>query len=145
MKLICDFLKTSELVEEEIRCTSVAGQGLTLGQNIEETIRKEIEKSRIVIGIFTEASLKSSNVLLELGAGWGLRKILIPILGPRVRVSDLPVWLQKGHQMEWTHRACWEQFEEILGDDLGKRIKDRKRFHEMIDELVEWRPDNPGQ
>ena len=114
MKLICSFLETSELVAEEIRCTSVAGQGLVMGQKIAETIREEIKKSKIVIAIFTKESLKSSTVMLELGAGWGFEKVLIPILGPGVGVSDLPEWLQQGHWMEWTSIACWLQFEEIL-------------------------------
>jgi hypothetical protein len=141
MTLICDFLKTSELVEDEIRCTSVAGQGLRLGQDVEETLRKEIKKSKIVIGIFTRQSLKSSNVMLELGAGWGFEKVLIPILGPRVGVSALPEWLKQPHSMKWTHRECWEQFEEILREELGKRIKNKKRFDEMIDKLIHWQPD----
>lgn len=140
-KLLCDFLTTSELVKEELRCTSVPKHGYKLGRRVEEAIRKDIGKAKIVIGFFTEESLKSSNVLLELGAGWGLEKILIPILGPQIEVSDLPPWIQGGHTMAWTHRECWEQFEEILRDDLGKPLVDKERFDEMIDKLVQWQPD----
>jgi hypothetical protein len=143
MELICDFLKTSELVEEEIRCTSVAGQGLRMGQDIESTIRKEIREAKIVIGVFTKQSLKSQNVMLELGAGWGFEKVLIPILGPKVRSSSLPEWLKQPHSMEWTHRECWEQFEEILEQVLGKRVKNKKRFHGLIDKLIHWQPAAP--
>ena len=139
-KLVCDFLTTSELVKDEVRCTSVPKHGLKLGDDVAGTIRKEIAKAKMVIGFFTRESLKSANVILELGAGWGQGKIIIPILGPRVRVSDLPPWIQKGHTMEWTHRECWEQFEEILRDDLGKRLVNKKRFRGMIDKLIEWQP-----
>lgn len=139
--LICEFLKTSELVEEEIRCTSVAGHGLNLGQDVESTIRKEIKASKIVIGIFTKKSLKSSNVMLELGAAWGFKKVVIPILGPRVGVAALPEWLKKPHLMEWTSRDCWESFEKILRDELGMQIRNRERFHKLIAKLVRWQPD----
>ena len=141
MKLICNFLKTSELVADEIRCTSVAGHGLRSGQRVESTIREEIAKSKIVIGVFTKESLKSQNVMLELGAGWGFDKVLIPILGPGITTSALPEWLKQPHSMRWTHRECWEQFEEILEAELGKRIKNKKRFNAIIDELIQWRPD----
>ncbi|HEV7744015.1 MAG TPA: toll/interleukin-1 receptor domain-containing protein [Pyrinomonadaceae bacterium] len=142
-KLLCDFLTTSELVKEEIRCTSVPKHGYTLGRDVEEAIRKDIGKAKIVIGFFTKDSLKSSNVLLELGAGWGLGKILIPILGPRVKASDLPEWIQGGHRMAWTHRECWEEFEKIFRDDLGKPLVDKGRFNKMIDKLVKWQPKPP--
>jgi hypothetical protein len=142
MTLICDFLKTSELVEEEIRCTSVAGQGLKLGQEVESTIRKEIKAAKIVIGVFTKESLKSSNVMLELGAGWGFRKVLIPILGPGIHESDLPEWLKRPHSMEWTSRACWKSFERIFIEELGMHIKNRRRFLRLIGELVRWQPEN---
>lgn len=140
MNLICDFLKTSELVEEEIRCTSVPGHGFMMGEKIEGAIRREIKKSKIVIGIFTKKSLKSQNVMLELGAGWGFGKVLIPILGPQVKVSDLPTWLQTGHWMEWTSKECWRQFEDILEKYCGKRINNKERFDELIEELVNWKP-----
>ena len=141
VELICDFLETSELVGGEIRCTSVAGHGLLMGQKIPETIRAEIAGSKIVIGVFTKEALASQNVMLEVGAGWGFDKVLIPILGPEVKQSDLPSWLQQGHWMEWTSTDCWKQFEEILLCYLGKRINDKARFTELIEKLVAWRPD----
>jgi hypothetical protein len=142
MELICAFLKTSELVDEEIRCTSVAGHGFELGEMVQAAIRREIKASKIVIGIFTRESLASSNVMLELGAGWGFNKVLIPILGPGIQESDLPKWLQDGHRMVWTSRPCWESFEKIFKDKLDMRIKDKPLFNELIGKLVRWQPEN---
>jgi hypothetical protein len=140
VRLIVDFLETSELDSEEIRCTSVRGHGLKISQIVSATLRQEIQECKIVIGVLTKAALASSNVLLELGAGWGFQKILIPVRGPGVSPSDLPAWLQEPHGMRWNHRACWEQFEEILRDELGKGINDEERFHEIIYELIHWQP-----
>ncbi|HEX5735267.1 MAG TPA: toll/interleukin-1 receptor domain-containing protein [Blastocatellia bacterium] len=140
VRLIVDFLETSELEPHEIRCTSVARRGLTLGEDVSSTLRDEIEESKIVIALLTKDALSSFNVLMELGAGWGQKKILIPVLGPRVSISNVPVWLRLPHGMMWNCRACWEQFEQILYSKLGKKIVKRRRFHRIIDKLISWQP-----
>ena len=140
VRLIVDFLETSELEPHEIRCTSVARRGLRLGEDISYTLRDEIEESLIIIGLLTKDALSSYNVLMELGAGWGQKKILIPVLGPRVSFSTLPIWLSQPHGMKWNHRACWEQYEEILQSEIGKQIVNKGRFNRIIAKLISWEP-----
>jgi hypothetical protein len=73
-----------ELPPSAIRCTSVEGHRLAGGAHTDEQLRRELFGSEVVIGIISPASIASAYVLFELGAGWGLEKMLIPILAPGV-------------------------------------------------------------
>lgn len=142
VRLIIDLLGTSNLHEDEIRCTSVAGYGLVMGQDI-DALRDEIAKCKIIIAVLTKDALDSLHVLLELGAGWGLKKKLIPITGPGIHLSGLPSWLSRKHGMRWNHRACWKDFKPDVVEALGKTIKDEERFDEIISDLIRWTPIEP--
>lgn len=137
-KLIVELLKTSGLKDEEIRCTSVPGYGVMLGQAVATTLRNNIEECEIIIAVLTKQALQSFNVLLELGAGWGFDKILIPVLGPGVEVSDLPSWIRDPHSMKWDNRPCWQSFEGLLRKYLGRKIEDKRYFNRIIDQLIGW-------
>lgn len=142
VRLIIDLLRTSNLHQDEIRCTSVPKYGLVMGDDI-DALRDEIAKCKIIIAVLTKDSLDSLHVLLELGAGWGLKKRLIPITGPGIRLSGLPSWLGRKHGMRWNHRGCWNDFKPDVFDLLGKTIKDEERFDKIVWDLIHWTPIEP--
>lgn len=138
VKLIVELLKTSTLKEDEIRCTSVDGYGVPMGARVAELLRRDIETCDIIIAVLTKDALKSLHVLLELGAGWGLEKDLIPIRGPGVTLSGLPQWLSEKHGMPWDHEQCWYDFDRDVFRRLGKRLQHEKKFKGIINRLVTW-------
>ncbi len=80
-KRIIRLLKASlGLKPKDILCTSVDGHKLDPGINTDEILRKEVSDSKAFIGIITENSIKSSYVLFELGARWGAKLPMIPII-----------------------------------------------------------------
>ena len=91
-KKLTEYLKVALKLEAlAIRCTSVIGHELEPGENIESYLQNEIKEEDIaLIGLLTKHGLASDWVLFELGAAWGKGKKIIPILGPGLKVEDLP-------------------------------------------------------
>ena len=79
----------------QIRCTSLAGHGYTVGVSFNEQLRSEVKEARFFIGLITPDSIRSPYVLFELGARWGSDKELAPVLaagaGPDLLKGPLSV------------------------------------------------------
>lgn len=63
-----------------IRCTSIVSTQLPSGVSINDTLRKDIESSSVLIAILTRESLSSLYTMFELGARWMSGKTLIPVV-----------------------------------------------------------------
>lgn len=79
---------------DAIRATSVGGAQLTVGSNIATTIVRDVQESDVMIALVTPASLQSSYVQFELGARWGAKRPMLPLLSPRVSPAQLPPQLR---------------------------------------------------
>ncbi len=78
------------LVDDDIRCTSVLGHKIPFGKSIAEILRDDLALAPTLIVLVTEESIKATWVMFELGAAWGLKKDIVPILSPGIEVKDLP-------------------------------------------------------
>jgi hypothetical protein len=66
--------------EKELRCTSVPGYQLALGQMAAEALRRELDSALGVIALLTPNSIGNPWVLFELGGAWANAKEPIPLL-----------------------------------------------------------------
>ncbi|MDH3233824.1 MAG: toll/interleukin-1 receptor domain-containing protein, partial [Alphaproteobacteria bacterium] len=89
-KSVIDLLRSAlNLPASEIRCTSVPGYKLPGGAETDNQLRSELLEAPVFVGLVTEAGMASAYVLFELGARWGAKKQLIPLLAPGVSPSIL--------------------------------------------------------
>ena len=80
-KFLIDLMRKSlNLRSSDIRCSSVDGYRLPGGVSTDEALRAEVYEAELVIGLITPNSLKSIYVSFELGARWGAKKPMIPLL-----------------------------------------------------------------
>jgi hypothetical protein len=86
---LIDLLRSAlGLLADQIRCSSVDGYRLPVGVNTEEQLREEVNAAAVVIGLVTPNSLLSYYVMFELGARWGAKRFLAPLLAG-VKASEL--------------------------------------------------------
>jgi TIR domain len=88
--LVDALLAAMDISPDSVRCTSVPGHQLPFGRTIAEQLKVDIGATSAVLVLLTQNSLRSKWVLFELGATWALGKVVIPILGHGMAVSDLP-------------------------------------------------------
>ena len=102
------------LAPETVRCSSVDGYRLPAGVDTDETLRREVYSTEVVIGVLTPHSLKSSYVQFELGARWGIGRPLVPLLARGASPAELPGPLQGKNALLVSEDAQCLQFVEDL-------------------------------
>ncbi len=129
VRFICDAV---EIGPENIRCTSVPGNGLDISDHISTRLQRELVGCRIVLGVITRASLESPYVLLELGAGWIQGKTWA-VLEPGMTYRDLPGPLRERLAVELRERTHLLK----LVRQIAEKTERRARPLEIVDRAVE--------
>ena len=108
----------------EIRCTSLPGYGLKGGVDSVNQLRNEVLSSDIFIAILSKSSISSTFVLFELGARWGARKPIIPILARGEDVSLLAGPLHDIHALKFDRAVSCSELVQLVGEQIGRTLKD---------------------
>ncbi len=124
------------LPAEAIRCSSVSGYGFVGGADVDEHIRNDVDSSAVFVGILSEASMSSMYVLFELGARWGARKPLIPLLVRDFRLTDVRGPLAGIRCLRADDRADLLQLLDAIQRSLGRRLRAPALYDSELDALI---------
>jgi TIR domain len=123
---IVDLLRAAlGLKREAIRCTSVPGYQLPGGANVDTNIRRETVAARVFIALVTPASLRSTYVLFELGARWGIElenSLLIPLVAGIV-ARDVPAPLSSLNLVDASKQDSMHEFLDQVGKALNVEVR----------------------
>jgi TIR domain/Hypothetical protein (DUF2513) len=119
-----------------IRCTSVIGHQLRGGAAIEPRLRQEINESRIFVGLLTPSSLKSTYVMFELGARWGIEKYWYLIKARGTEIGDLQGPLPAYYVPDASSESDLAQMVEAFAMELATVPQNLAVFQERIKTVV---------
>lgn len=123
----------------EIRCTSVDGFRLEAGALVTDQLQREVFESKAVVALLTPASLESAYVLFELGARWGARKKIFPILAAGASASHLEGPLMAINALR-CDRAGIAQLITDLGRFLGQPWDNPAASQSKIESILNAQP-----
>lgn len=119
VRLFVRALEESLIIPDKaIRCSSLPGYRLRAGGQSSEILRAELAEAKVIIGILTPNSLESGWVMFELGAGWGGRKNVVPVIAG-VEYDDLPGPLKEINASDSADRGELEQMLEEISQVTG--------------------------
>jgi len=134
---LVELLRTAlDLSSDQIRCTSVDGYRLPGGATTNDQLKEEIYNSKSFIGLITPNSLESSYVLFELGARWGAKKQLIPLLAGGSDTSDLVGPLSDINALSCSNKSQMFQLITELSEFLNSETERVELYSKLIDDLV---------
>lgn len=134
---LVDFLMSSLALDDaDIRCTSVPGHRLPVGSESATTIREELGGSAVVVGLITKNAISSSWVLFELGATWGARKNLKPLVSDEVGFNELPGPLSGHHAGRLSNKSDLSQFVDEVAATVVAKARSRAKIDAAIDKLM---------
>jgi hypothetical protein len=115
-----EFLRTAlPLIAKDIRCTSVDGYKLPAGTNSDEQLRQEVFEAQAFLALLSPASLQSIYVMFELGARWGAKRYLAPVMIGGLSPSNLKAPLSAIHAVNGTSESDLHQLVETLSERLN--------------------------
>jgi hypothetical protein len=130
------FRTALRLGSEQVRCTSVDGYRLPAGAETDNQLRDEVLGARLLVGIMSSSSLASAFVLFELGARWGAKKRLVPLLGPGMRAGDLRGPVAGLNALSCEHHAQLHQLVTDSAEILGVTAEKPQTYQEQLDTIV---------
>lgn len=122
--------------DAELRCTSVPGHKLPVGSDFTATLLEDIGDSSVVVGLITRNALSSSWVLFELGATWGSKKNLKPLVTDEVDLKTLPGPVSGRHVAKLSNKGDLNQFLEELAEVVGAKRRPAAKGLKPMEELL---------
>lgn len=134
--LVDCLMSSMVLDDDELRCTSVAGHKLPVGSDFAATLLEDIGDSSVVVGLVTRHALASSWVLFELGATWGAKKNMKPLVTDEVDLKALPGPVSGRHVARMSSRSDVAQFLEEITRLIAAKPRSAAKVNKAIDTVL---------
>jgi hypothetical protein len=125
-----------EIPDGTIRCTSVTGYRLDVGDDGPAVLRSNLKGCKLVIGLLTEQSLESAFVIMELGAAWAFEKRTCPILSPEVPFAAIPAAIGGTHAIRTTDPDEIMNLVEVIARETGFSKRNMSSINKAVRTFV---------
>lgn len=125
------------LPDNAIRCTSVPGYGLDVGDDVERQLRRNIKDAKVVIGLCTPNSMQSGYMIMELGAAWVLEKRTCALLTPTMSFDALPGPIGGKHAIKLSSAPDVTGLMSTLSREIGASMRPAARVTAAVLALAE--------
>ena len=123
------------LKSSDIRCSSVDGYRLPLGADTDETLRREVFEAELLVGLLTPVSLASTYVLFELGARWGMKRSIAPLLARGATPGLLPGPLARANALDISTAGQIQQFVHDAARILEVSLEPAASYQKDVDNV----------
>lgn len=130
------FSQALGLRSQNIRCTSVDGYRLPGGADADEQLRDEALGAECFVGMLSSQSLSSAYVLFELGARWGAKKHLVPLLAPGMKAHALRGPLKGLNALSSDSSSELHQLVQELGAALKVEVESPAVYQRDLEAVV---------
>lgn len=130
------------LSPKEIRCTSLDGYRLSIGSEADKELRSELLRSSVFVALISPNSIKSTYVLFEMGARWGAKLKILPLLIPGAAPELLGGPLYDITALEMSSRPQLQQFVEDLSSALNTTPESPAVYDSKIEAILAEPPIN---
>lgn len=127
------------IAASEVRCTSVDGYRLPGGADTDERLRTEISDSQVFVGLLSHASLNSTYVTFELGARWGVKKHLIPLMAPGLTPEILKGPVAALNALSCASASQMHQFVTDVASQIKIHAQPAAAYQKWIDQIVSYK------
>ena len=137
VEALIDLLRAAlNLDVSQIRCTSVDGYRLPGGADTNEQLKQEVYDAESFIGVISTDSIRSIYVVFELGARWGAKRSLIPLIAPGSNTAVLRGPLSGINALNSTSRSQLSQLLDDLSRELSLILQPASSFQRHIDTII---------
>lgn len=137
VRRLCMLLQDGmDLKPQQLFCSSLTGQGLLVGQDVQATLHQKLTRASCVLAYVTVDYFASPYCMCELGAAWGKRKVVLPVLVEPVSQSDLPGTVAGILSVVETNSDAIDKLHDALAGQLGV-VKDQQRWQRARDRFTQ--------
>ena len=120
--------------------TSVDGTKMKPGAHFNEILVSEISDSDVFIAILSEDSINSFYVAVEIGARWGSRKDIIPIMINGLSPERIKAPLSSIHAVDSKSQAELSDLIENIAAKVGYASESHSSYLQSIISLMNLKP-----